>query len=173
MFEKDFMLADGELTKESENTASLATEEEMIYYLITDTTEFTWEQMDYPIEVVFAVNFSKKPFTETLQMKHKTSSRFVIHGQTPNEINDQILKLLPPMPENSKKAFFIDHHLAFSPADRLTLYCLLLQSCRHVYFLGSTTKEQNDFSDFTEIFPDEKSVMLFEQTPEFAAPEDN
>jgi hypothetical protein len=167
------MATNNKMEKEGESTAPSAMQEEMVYYLITDAAGSMGEQMTYPIEAVFAISFGEKSSTKTPHGKHKTTPNFIIRGQTPSEINDQILKLLSPGAENQQKAFFIDRNSSLPFADCLALYHLLLQNYKHVYFLGSMTKEKNDFPAFTEIFPDERSIMLFEQIPEFAPSEKN
>lgn len=141
---------------------------EVTYYLITDTSNLSLQQIRYPIEAVLSIDPGKKFLSENIQIEHKTFSRFIIPMRTPKGINNQILKLLPNSSKDKEKAFFIDYRLPLTAANRLTLYHLLLQNYKHVYLLDPEIEEQDNFSDFVEIFPDEKTIMLFEQVQEFA-----
>ncbi|MDR1590561.1 MAG: hypothetical protein LBR92_01005 [Puniceicoccales bacterium] len=165
------ILIDSEIVEDSEIARLLARKNELIYYLITDATSSTLEQVVYPLKGVFVVSPDKRSSSAPDQRESETFPLFAIHARTPSGINNQILKLLPFMPEGKENAFLIDYHLSLSLDSRLALYRLLSEKHKHVYFLNPMGEEQNNFSDFTEIFPDEKIIMLFEQVAKFATRE--
>jgi hypothetical protein len=164
-----FLSINSEIVESSAIARLLARKNEITYYLITDATRSALKQIAYPVGGIFVVG--PKSAFDSIQTENETCPHFSVHARTPNGVINQIKKLLPLIPEGKEYAFLIDDHLSFSNGSRLAFYRLLLESYTHVYLLDSTLKEQDDPSDFIEIFPDEKMLTLFDQVAEFAARE--
>jgi hypothetical protein len=157
-----------EIAKNDASIPPFTTQNKIRYYLVTNIVSSVAEQIIYPLEAIFALTSEKESSSKSAQGEREASSYFVIYARTPNGIRNQILKVLSRTSEDGEKAFFIDDHLPLSDDDRLLLYHLLLQNYKYVYLLSSMFEEQDKSLDFTEIIPDEKSIVLFEQIAEFA-----
>jgi hypothetical protein len=140
---------------------------EIAYFFLTGPESNAQKQIKYPLEGIFMIEPKKS--VKNIATPSKTGDEkplyFSIQARTPKGIGNRILKLLP---KNTKeKAFLIDQNLSITPEDRGELYHFLCQNFKYVYLMDSAIEKQNVCAEFTEIFPDESMIMLFEKVPEF------
>jgi hypothetical protein len=140
--------------------------EEIAYFLITSRESQTHKQIKCPLEAIFVVESKKfaKNIADPSPGKENAPTCLSIEGQTAKVIATRLLKLLPEI--TAEKAFLIDQNLPLTIKNRLALYHLLCRKFKYVYFLDSLFERRNGSAEFTEIFPDESIIMLFEKVPE-------
>jgi hypothetical protein len=140
--------------------------EEMAYFLLMDRESLAYKQVRYPLEGVFIIEARRSP--RNMPIPEDVSNRiplcFSINLRTARNIVNKILQLMPEI--DCEKAFLFDQNLPLTPKNRIALYHLLRRNFRHAYFLDSHLKERHKSVEFTEIFPDESMIMLFEKVPE-------
>lgn len=140
--------------------------EEMAYFLIMGRESLAYKQARYPLEGVFIIEVRRSPKNIPIpeDMRSRVPLCFSLNVRTARNIVGKISQLIPEM--SREKAFLLDQNLPLTPKNRTNLYYLLRRTFRYAYFLDSTFEERHESVEFTEIFPDESMITLFEKVPD-------
>jgi hypothetical protein len=140
--------------------------EEMAYFLLMDRESLAYKRVRYPLEGVFIIEVRRSP--RNMPIPEDVSDRiplcFSINLRTARNIASRISELMPEI--DREKAFLLDQNLPLTPRNRIALYHLLRRTFRYAYSLDALLEERHKSVEFTEIFPDESMITLFEKVPE-------
>jgi hypothetical protein len=140
--------------------------EEMAYFLLMDRESLAYKQVRYPLAGVFIIEARKSPKNTPIpeDVRHRVPLCFSLNARTARNIVGKISQLIPEM--SREKAFLFDKNLPLTPKNRTTLYHLLRRTFKYIYFLDPLLEGRHESVEFTEIFPDESMITLFEKVPE-------